>query len=91
MFDIDALNENQKLDIKNENIRKFVEEKVKGVSNDKRFAYYLMGAKGICVVPLSGFNSELKGFRATLLENDENKFSEIFFTITRGIKEYLDL
>ena len=38
---------------------------------DKRFVYYLLGAKGICVVPISSFCSELQGFRVTLLEEDE--------------------
>ena len=33
---------------------------------DKRFVYYLLGAKGICVVPISSFCSELQGFRVTL-------------------------
>src|SRR3989338_11655110 len=51
------LNDKQKLEIKNGKIRKFIEEKTaNGMSPDKRFVYYLMGATGICVVPLTGFN-----------------------------------
>ena len=56
---------------------------------DKRFVYYLMGATGICVVPLTGFNCNLLGFRATLLETDESKFEWIYNTIAEKIKEYL--
>ena len=82
--------EKQKLEIKNNRVRKFIEEKTaNGMAPDKRFVYYLMGATGICVVPLSGFNSNLKGFRATLLETDEAKFEWIYKTIAKKIKEYL--
>jgi alanine-synthesizing transaminase len=89
VFDPDALPDNGTLSIENEAIREFVKEKSKGVRSDLRFAYYLMGATGICVVPLSSFNSNLLGFRATLLENDENKFTHVFTTIAESIKAYL--
>ena len=88
--DKNKLNNKQKLEIKNDKIRKFIEEKTKGdISLDKRFAYYLMGATGICVVPLTGFNCELLGFRITLLETEEKKFEWIYNTIAKKIKEYL--
>ncbi|MBW3568972.1 pyridoxal phosphate-dependent aminotransferase [Candidatus Parcubacteria bacterium] len=49
---------------------------------DKRFCYQLLGATGICVVPLStGFNSYVPGFRMTLLETNDNKFAETLRTI----------
>ncbi len=45
---------------------------------DARFVYHLLGNTGICVVPLStGFNSDLEGFRFTLLEPDEARFEAI--------------
>lgn len=85
-----ALNDKQKLEIKNARVRKFIEEKTaNGIAPDKRFVYYLMGATGICVVPLTGFNCALPGFRATLLETDESKFEWIYETIAEKIKEYL--
>lgn len=85
-----VLNDKQTLKIKNEKVRKFVEEKTaNGISPDKRFVYYLMGATGICVVPLSGFNCNLQGFRATLLESDDAKFQWIFETLAEKIREYL--
>ncbi|MEK7070150.1 MAG: pyridoxal phosphate-dependent aminotransferase [Patescibacteria group bacterium] len=88
--DKNKLNNKQKLEIKNDKIRKFIEEKTSNdISLDKRFVYYLMGATGICVVPLTGFNYNLPGFRVTLLETDEEKFEWIYNTIAEKIKEYL--
>ena len=82
----------QKLEIKNAKVRKFIEEKTtSGIAPDKRFVYYLMGATGICVVPLTGFNCNLLGFRATLLETDESKFEWIYNTIAEKISEYLQV
>ena len=69
--------------------KKYIEEIVKDVPNDKRFVYYLMAATGICVVPLSGMNSKLEGFRVTLLEPDEAKFIEMFNILKNSIVEYL--
>lgn len=90
VFKDGILNDKQTLKIKNEKVRKFVEEKTaNGISPDKRFVYYLMGATGICVVPLSGFNCTLQGFRATLLESDNAKFQWIFETLAEKIKGYL--
>ena len=45
---------------------------------DKRFVYYLLGAKGVCVVPISSFCSELQGFRVTFLEEDEEVLTKTF-------------
>lgn len=88
--DKNKLNNKQILEIKNDKVRKFIEEKTNGdISPDKRFVYYLMGATGICVVPLTGFNCNLLGFRATLLETDEKKFEWIYNTLAEKIKEYL--
>ena len=89
VFKNNALNNGQKLKIENEKAREFVEKITPGIPPDKRFAYYLMAASGICVVPLSGFNSDLYGFRMTLLEPDEKKFKFIFETVAEKIKEYL--
>ncbi|KND47318.1 MAG: Aspartate aminotransferase [Parcubacteria bacterium C7867-004] len=57
---------------------------------DQRFVYYLLASTGICIVPLSlGFNSDLNGFRFTLLESDEGKFEQIVSTIRDSIQTYL--
>jgi hypothetical protein len=41
------------------------------------------------VVPLSSFATELQGFRATLLETDEDRFGKIIDIIVEAIKKYL--
>ncbi len=90
-FEEGALNHRQTLAIANNEIRKLVESLVAapGTSVDKRFVYYLLGATGVCVVPLTSFATELQGFRITLLERDEEKFIQIFQTIATSINQYL--
>jgi aspartate/methionine/tyrosine aminotransferase len=60
-----------------------------GVAPDKRFVYWLLGATGICTVPLSGFCTELPGFRATLLENNDGKRRKTFETLAEAVSVYL--
>jgi alanine-synthesizing transaminase len=61
-----------------------------GEALDARFVYHLLGATGICVVPLStGFNSDLEGFRFTLLEPDEAKFETILQDLRAALTAYL--
>ena len=55
MFEDGVLNGRQTLEIENPNVKAHIEEIVQGVEVDKRFVYYLLGATGICVVPLTGF------------------------------------
>jgi len=90
IFKDGALKANQKLEITNINIRKKVEEWTnQDMPLDKRFVYYLLGAKGVCVVPISSFCSDLQGFRVTLLEEDEATLMHTFTSIRDGIIEYL--
>jgi alanine-synthesizing transaminase len=56
---------------------------------DKRFVYYLLASKGVCVVPMSSFCSELEGFRVTLLEEDEEALVKSFEAIRDGILAYI--
>ena len=84
-----VLNGAQSLSVENERAERLLEKVCQGAPADKRFAYYLMASTGICVVPLSGFNSGLSGFRATLLETDKTRFEWIFETLAAKIKEYL--
>jgi aspartate/methionine/tyrosine aminotransferase len=59
-------------------------------SFDKCFVYHLLASRGICVVPLSsGFNSDLQGFRITLLEPDMDSFITSMKTIAEAAGEYL--
>jgi alanine-synthesizing transaminase len=62
---------------------------VSGVAPDKRFVYWLLGSTGICTVPLSGFCSDLPGFRVTLLENDDEKRRMTFEMLAQAIQTYL--
>ena len=89
MFRENALTPNQKLKITNEKAKEKVERLVKNVALDKRFVYYLLAATGICVVPLTGFNCGLQGFRVTLLESDDAKLEWVFRTLRDKITEYL--
>lgn len=89
MFEENALNSRQSLPVKDKAVKALVEKITNGVALDKRFVYYLIATTGICVVPLTGFNCSLKGFRITLLESDDDKFDEIFHTVRDRIKEYL--
>ncbi len=57
---------------------------------DKRFVYYLLAAKQVCMVPISSFCSDLKGFRMTLLEEDEGIRDETYKRIKEGIIEYCE-
>jgi len=90
MFRENVLTRTQKLVITNARAKEKVEQFVKDVALDKRFVYYLLGATGVCVVPLTGFNCDLQGFRVTLLESDDAKFEWIFKTLRDKIKEYLE-
>lgn len=57
---------------------------------DKRFVYYLLAAKGVCVVPISSFCSDLLGFRVTLLEENEATLIETFSRIRDAVTEYCE-
>jgi aspartate/methionine/tyrosine aminotransferase len=90
IFKEGALKPGQKIKIDNSKVRTLVEDWVsQPIPNDKRFAYYLLGAKGVCVVPISSFCSTLQGFRVTLLEEDEETLHHTFTAIRDGIVEYL--
>lgn len=92
IFNEGVLNYRQSLKIENLAIRSLVESWVDEdvVSFDQRFVYYLLGAKGVCVVPISSFCSDLLGFRVTLLEENEDLLHRIFNHIKNGLIEYLD-
>jgi aspartate/methionine/tyrosine aminotransferase len=91
VFEHGLLNQKQSLPIAKDEVRMTVEKMVSGanVEPDKRFVYYLLGATGICVVPLSSFATALHGFRITLLERDEETFTRIFRTIAESIRQYV--
>jgi aspartate/methionine/tyrosine aminotransferase len=89
LFEPAVLNSSCTLEIKNRAAREYIEKITEGVAEDKRFAYYLLASKGICVVPLTGFHCEKSGFRITMLECDDEKRLWTFKTIASAIEEYL--
>lgn len=90
IFKEGTLKPGQKIKIDNPKVRELVEDWVgQPIPLDKRFAYYLLGATGVCVVPISSFCSTLQGFRVTLLEEDEATLHHTFTAIRDGIVEYL--
>jgi len=91
IFKEGVLTNTETLPIENEEVRSFFTDIIaKEKLLDRRFTYNLLASTGICVVPLmSGFNSTYHGFRITLLESDESKFTEIIEKICRSIKAYI--
>ncbi|MDD3303131.1 MAG: pyridoxal phosphate-dependent aminotransferase [Candidatus Gracilibacteria bacterium] len=87
-FDLSRFNLEYTPEIKEENLKKFLEEKTKNKRFDKKFCYYMIAKNGICTVPLSGFNSTFDGFRMTILEEDLEKFEYILKNIREFIIEY---
>lgn len=91
VFKEGVLNEKQTLDVR-EDFKDIIYPLVNTEILDKRFVYYLLASKGVCVVPLSsGFNSDLFGFRMTLLEKDEKTFKKIVGLIKEGIIRYIKM
>lgn len=86
-----VLHEAQTLSIDNAEVRAFVQSLTSvAMPADKRFCYYLLGATGICIVPLqSGFNSTFNGFRVTLLEQDIEQFTHTMREIAEHIRTYI--
>lgn len=85
-----VLKPHQRIEIENSAIRNLVEKWTgEKLPLDKRFVYYLLAAKGVCVVPISSFCSELEGFRVTLLEEDEATLTRTFEAIRDGILAYI--
>jgi len=86
-----TLKPHQKIEIRNAAARTLVEQWTnQDIPLDKRFVYYLLGATGICVVPISSFCSHLQGFRVTLLEEDESTLVQTFTTMRDAIVAYLN-
>lgn len=70
----------------NESASKILSEALQSnpsMSIDKKFSYHLLASTGLCVVPLSGFNTTTPGFRMTLLEQSNQNFTQILKTLTQ--------
>jgi len=88
LFEEGVLNNSQTLPIEEPQIQEYISSITEQVAPDKRFVYYLLGSTGICVVPLTGFYSDLMGFRVTLLETDDSLRKWTFDTLAKSIKTY---
>ncbi len=92
IFKPGVLNENQKLQIDDPKVQDLLDGwfAANSMTLDKRFVYYLLAAKQVCIVPISSFASDLLGFRITLLEEDEVLITETFRRIKEGVIEYCE-
>ena len=70
-------------------VRAFVEKCNEGVAPDKRFVQYMMVSDGVCVTPLTGFHTDLNGFRITLLNPDDDERARTLERIGACIRAYL--
>ena len=91
MFEAGVLENAKEIPIKDEQAREIVAPYLTNDHQaDKRFVYNLLAATGICVVPLStGFNSDLFGFRITLLERDDKTFEYIIDILKTAIETHI--
>ncbi len=91
VFERGLLNDKQTLPIENPQVQEMVAGLVSqpDTSTDKRFVYYLLASTGICVVPISSFCTDERGFRITLLEQDEKEFTQVFENIATAVTTYL--
>jgi aspartate/methionine/tyrosine aminotransferase len=91
VFNDAVLNGRQTLAIEHDDIRAYIEALVsEQIEFDKRFVYYLLGATGVCVIPLTSFFTDLPGFRMTLLERDEERFERTVRILAEKIVEYVE-
>lgn len=92
VFDPDYLKPDQSLPLSDLKVKSLMEgwlQQDPAMPLDKRFVYYLLASAHICVVPISSFCSDLRGFRVTLLEEDESIFRNTFEKLGAAIRAYL--
>ena len=70
-------------------VEEYLRPKIENAPMDKKLVYNLLGAAGICTVPLSGFCTDLAGFRVTLLEQDDEKRLKIWHTLADSLSRML--
>jgi aspartate/methionine/tyrosine aminotransferase len=90
LLDSQGRRQRRSLPVRAPELRDFITDRVEGLAPDKQFVYWLLASTGICVVPLSGFASELPGFRFTLLEHDDEKRAWIYRTLAASAKAYIE-
>lgn len=92
VFDEKLLHSNQTLPITDQSLQNLLDTWLNDpdMPLDKRFVYYLLASERICVVPISSFCSDLRGFRVTLLEENEEVFKDTFRRLGKAITGYLN-
>ena len=91
LFDPKVLNARQTLPVACAAVRAFIRKAVakRNLPLDKRFAYYLLAATGICVVPASDFTSPYPGFRITTLDRNPSRRDRVYRTLSAAVQRYL--
>ncbi|MDR0454348.1 MAG: pyridoxal phosphate-dependent aminotransferase [Deferribacteraceae bacterium] len=91
VFKDGVLKDTQTLPVKENAMKDYVESMLsENAELDKRFVYYLLASTGICVVPLTSFFTSINGFRMTLLEKNEKKFTDIVRKIRIAVDQYAE-
>ncbi len=92
IFENQKLNARQYLPVEDRRVRRLLDDWLleEDMPHDKRFVYNLLASERICVVPVSSFCSDLRGFRVTLLEEDEEVFADTFERLGKSIKTYIN-
>lgn len=86
-----VLNSKQTLPLPDRETEAFITARLDDKSEqDKRFAYYLLGATGICVVPLTAFFARMNGFRVILLEKDISVFKDLMGKLLKAVDDYIE-
>jgi len=90
VFEDGVFHPGQKLQAANPQLREYVDALCQNVPGDKRFVYNLLASKGICIVPLTGFATDLCGFRVTMLNTDDAVRNALFQEIADSVTEFLN-
>lgn len=92
VFEDGVLKEGQYLPVEDDELKHLLDSWLAepDMPMDKRFVYNLLVSEKICVVPASSFGSDLRGFRVTLLEQNEEVFKSTFRRLGRAIGSYLN-
>lgn len=90
VFKDGILKPKQTLPITNAKVKEYIETLTAdpNLPLDKRFAFYLMAAKGIFLTPLTSFEGPF-GFRVTTLKTDLTETKKVYAEIKSAIEEYL--
>lgn len=88
IFNRDTINMDFKNSYSHPELQQYVDTITTWVHFSKKFCYELLAETGICTVPLSWFNTDLEGFRITLLEENIEKYRRNFESIRAFILKY---